>query len=123
MKRTLLLALLVVLLSGCAEAALPEAADTDAPSALLAVMEETATPAVAQEQVATATASPETVATLAENTPTPEEVEPTETPTPTVTPEVTATSPVPATAVTEQVSTGESGGRFVFQLASGGDIY
>ncbi|HJX37271.1 MAG TPA: hypothetical protein VJ714_01595, partial [Anaerolineae bacterium] len=47
----------------------------------------------------------------------------TETPTPTVTPEVTATSPVPATAVTEQVSTGESGGRFVFQLASGGDIY
>jgi len=138
-KRTLLLGLLTLLLCGCGEAAVQDAGDTTAPPPSLAVTEGTALPGVAQQETATATATPEPtataaatpepVATLAENTPTSEAVEatetpvPTATPTPTVTPEVVAPSQVPATGVAEQVPTGESEGRFVFQVASGGDIY
>jgi Tol biopolymer transport system component len=131
-KRTLLLGLLTLLLCACGEAAVQGAGDTAAPPPSLAVTEGTAVPEAAQqktatatsEPTATATATPEPVATLAESTPTSESVEPMETPTPTSTSEVVALElPATATPVVEQTSTAGLQGRFVFQVASGGDIY
>jgi Tol biopolymer transport system component len=121
MKRTLLLASLLMLLCGCGEAALPEIAGTPTPSPSLAVLEETATATTIPEPTATATATPEPTATLPAATATPE---PTETPVPTSTPEVVATQvSATSTPVTEQVSTTGLEGRFVLQVATGGDIY
>jgi hypothetical protein len=121
MKRILLLSFLLLLLSGCGQAAVPEAADTTGATASSVVLEETAT--MTPQPTATMTPEPAAASESPTSTPTTEPVQPTDTPTPTVTPEVVAPSPVPATAVTEQVPTGESEGRFVFQVASGGDIY
>jgi dipeptidyl aminopeptidase/acylaminoacyl peptidase len=106
MKRILLLCFVLLLLSGCGQAAVPEAADTTGATASSVVLEETAT------------MTPQPTATM-----TPEATAADESPTSTVTPEVVAPGQVPATAVAEQVPTGESQGRFVFQVASGGDIY
>jgi Tol biopolymer transport system component len=118
MKRTVLFALVMLLLCGCGEATPPEAGET-APTPPPMVLEETATATATPEPTATATVTPEPVETPPTETPTPE---PTVTPTPTSTPEVVATQ-APATLVTEQVSTGGLEGRFVFQVATGGDIY
>ena len=114
MKRTLLFALLVVLLCGCGEGAVPEVAETAPPGP--EVLEETATPTATQEPTATTE--------LPTSTPTPEAVEPTETPTPTSTPTVGETpSPAASTPAPEPAQTTELEGRFVFQVASGGDIF
>ncbi len=105
-SKILFLGILVVLLGGCAGIAPPGAGEEATP---------TSTPA---PPTATATAVPT-------NTPTPTAIPPTSTPTgtplpPTSTPTATATPtpmpPTPTPAPTLQ-------GRFVFQVASGGDIY
>jgi len=109
MKRTLPLALLIVLLCGCREVAVPKAADTDAPTPSPVHFEETATatlPAI--------TPTPEPPS--ATDTPTPTPVPPTSTPTATATP--TSVPPTPTPTPTPEVQ-----GRFIFQVASGGDIY
>jgi len=123
MKRILLLSFLLLLLSGCGQATVPEAADTAGATASSVVLEETATPTMTPQPTATMTPEPTAANESPTSTPTTEPVQPTDTPTPTVRPEVVAPSQVPATAVAEQVPTGESQGRFVFQVASGGDIY
>jgi hypothetical protein len=120
MKRTVLLALFILLLCGCGEATLPEAEDA-APTPPSVILEETATATATPEPTATATATVEPVETLPVDTPT---TEPTETPVPTSTPEPVATqAPATATPVAEQGSTTGLEGRFVFQVAVGGDIY
>jgi dipeptidyl aminopeptidase/acylaminoacyl peptidase len=120
MKRTLLVALLIVLLCGCGEAALPEAEDTDATTPPPAVLEETATATPTPESTAIPTVAPEPTATPTSptKTPAPDSEEPTDTPAPTSTPEVAATQ-IPA----KPTPTSELEGRFVFQVASGGHIY
>ena len=126
MKRTLMLALFMVLLSGCGQATVPEAADISPPVPARETFEEEATATTTPESTATSTVTPEPTATAAgpTSTPTPEAVEPTETPTLTFTPEVAAAESSPApTSATEEASTTELGGRFVLQLASGGGIY
>jgi len=115
MKRTLLLALLIVLLCGCREVTVPEAADTDAPTPSPVLFEETATATPTPEPTATATVTPEPTATA---------TVPTNTPTPTSTPEIAAAQmPAQSTPTPEQSPTNELEGRFVLQVASGGDIY
>ncbi len=116
MKRTFLLALLVVLLCGCAETAVPEAADTDAMTPPPAVLEETATvtPTPAATATPTVTAEPTPTATSPMDAPAPEPEEPTATPTATPTPQPAPPTPTP---------TPHLEGRFVFQAAIGGDIY
>lgn len=125
-KRTLVLALSMVLLSGCGQAAVPEAADISPPVPARETSEEEATAAITPEPTATSTVTPEPTATAAgpTSTPTPEAVEATETPTPTLTLDgvVVQSSPAPISA-TEEASIAELGGRFVFQVASGGGIY
>ena len=105
MKRTFLLALLIVLLCGCGEAA-----DTDA----------TTPPPLVSDERATATMMPEPTptATPSANTPTPEPPSPTDTPTATATP-----MPLPQPPPPTPTPTSDLQGRFVFQVASGGDIY
>jgi len=114
MKRILLLCFVLLLLSGCGQAAVPEAADTTGATASSVVLEETATPTMTPEPTA-ASESPT-------STPTTEPVRPTETPTPTPEVAVAQSSPAPTTA-TEEASTTDLAGRFVFQTASGGGIY
>jgi TolB protein len=127
MKKTLLLGLLLLLLSGCGQATVPETADTAGPAASPVLLEDTATmapePTPAKES-ATSTREPTATATAPTATPTPEAVEPTQTPTPTAISEVAVAPSMAATAsaVEEASSTGLEG-RFVFQVASGGDIY
>jgi Tol biopolymer transport system component len=124
MKRILLLALLMTLLAGCAEAALPEVADTGAPSPSSAAVEEVVAAAATPEPVVTATATPEPITTLVESMPTTEAAEPTETPVPTSASEIVALQvPATSTPVVEQASTLGLEGRFVFQVATAGDIY
>ena len=115
MKRTLLLALLIVLLSGCGEPA-----GTDAPMPSRVVFEDTATATPTPESTATPTVTPEPTPT---GTPAPEPVEPTDTPAPTSTPEAAAQMPAESTPTPKQSPTNELEGTFVFQVASGGDIY
>jgi TolB protein len=115
MKRTLLLALLILLLSGCGEAA-----GTDAPMPSRVVFEDTATATPTPESTATPTVTPEPTPT---STPAPEPVEPTDTPAPTSTPKAAAQMPAESTPTLEQSPTNELEGTFVFQVASGGDIY
>jgi Tol biopolymer transport system component len=123
-KRTFLLVLLMLLLCGCGEAALPDSGGVDVPSPSEAVLEGTSTATTISEPTATATATPEPTETIPADTPTPEAVEPTETPTPTSTAEVVATQvPATSTPATEQASTTGLEGRFVFQVATGGEIY
>jgi Tol biopolymer transport system component len=120
MKRTLLFVLVILLLCGCGEAALPETGDA-APTRPVVVLGETPTATATPEPAATATATPEAAETLPTETPTPE---PTETPAPTSTPEPVATQvSATATPVAEEGSTTGLEGRFVFQVATGGDIY
>jgi Tol biopolymer transport system component len=116
MKRTLLLALLVVLLCGCAETAVRKAADTDVITPPPAVLEETATatPTPAATATPTVTAEPTTTATSPINTPAPDPEGLTATPTATPTPQPAPPTPTP---------TPHLEGRFVFQVAIGGDIY
>ena len=126
MKRILLLALLMVLMSGCGQHAVPEAGESAPPADSPVVGESTAPGVQTPEPVATATSVAEATATagLPTSTATPMAVEPTETPQPTPTPEVVAvqTSPVPA-STTEGAATTALEGRFVFQAATGGGIY
>ena len=104
--KILLLGILLVLLSGCVGMVPPGAGEEARP---------TSTPVPP-------TATPTAVPT---NTPTPTAIPPTSTPTatplpPTITPTATATSrPLPPTPT----PTPAVQGRFVFQVASGGDIY
>jgi dipeptidyl aminopeptidase/acylaminoacyl peptidase len=127
MKRTLLLCLLLLLLTACGQATVPEASDVYGPMAPSVVPEGKATATMMPEPIAgseSPTSTPEPTATAAEptSTPTPEAVEPTQTPTPTT--EVTAAPSVAAAApAAEAASTTGLQGRFVFQVASGGDIY
>ena len=124
MKRTLLLALLLVLLSGCGQATVPEAADTAAATDSSVVLEETAT--MTRQPTATMAPEPTAADESPTSTPTPEPVEPTATPTatPTVAPEVAvAQTTTASTSATEEASTTDLAGRFVFQTASGGGIY
>ncbi len=116
MKRTLLLWLVLLLLSGCGQATVPEASDTAGSEASPVIREDTATmrpePGPANQSP---TSTPEPTATAAE---------PTQTPTPTATMEVVAAASVPAAArAAEEASTTGLEGHFVFQVASGGDIY
>ena len=126
MRRILLLALLMVLMSGCGQRAVPEAGESAPPVDSPVVEESTAPAAQTPEPVATATSVAEATATaeLPTSTATPMAVEPTETPQPPPTPEVVAvqTSPVPA-STTEGAATTALEGRFVFQAATGGGIY
>jgi TolB protein len=127
MKRSFLLILLMVLVCGCGGAALPGAAHTGAPMPSPAVFEETATTTPVPEPSATATMTPEPTATatlLPTDTPVPETVESTETPAPTSTPEVAAPQMAAISTSTPEQSPGTGlEGRFVFQVATGSDIY
>jgi Tol biopolymer transport system component len=125
MKRTLLFVLLILVLCGCGEAAVPEAEDTSAATPSSVVFEETPTATVEPEPTSTVvepTSTPEPTATAV--SPAPEPVDPTETAAPTATPEIAAVqSAETSTAATEETSTTELEGRFVFQVVSGGAIY
>ena len=126
MKRTLLLALAMVLLSGCGQGAVPEAGEVSPPAPTQETFEEEAATTNTPAPMATSTVAAEPTAATAEptHTPTPEAAEPTETPTPAPTPEVVVAqgSPAPISA-TEETSTTDLEGRFVFQVATGGGIY
>jgi len=128
MKRILLLSFLLLLLSGCGQATVPEAADTAGATASSVVLEETAMPTMTPEPTATMTPEPTAANESPTSTATTEPVQPTDTPTPTptptVAPEVAVGQSSPAsTSATEEASTADLEGRFVFQVAGGGDIY
>jgi len=124
MKRILLLSLFLLLLSGCGQATVPEAAETAVATVSSAVVEPTATATMAPQPTATATLEP----TAANESPTstltaePAEATATPTPTPTEAPAATVVQGSPILAA-EEGSTTDLEGRFVFQVASGGDIY
>jgi len=105
-RKILLLCVLAVLLSGCVDI-LPSGIGEE-PSPTATPVPPTATPTAIPTYTPTPTAIPPT------NTPTPTPVPPTSTPRATATPR-----PMPPTPT----STPTLQGRFVFQVASGGDIY
>jgi hypothetical protein len=105
-RKAILLGMLVVLLSGCEGIIPPGVAEESLPTNT--PVASTPTPTATMTTTPTATAIPPT------NTPTSTPLPPTSTPTATATPRPQPPTPTPSPGLQ---------GRFVFQLASGGDIY
>jgi len=122
MKRILLLSLFLLLLSGCGPATVPEAVETAVATVSSEVVEPTATATMTSQP--TATPEPTAANESPTSTPTAEPAEATATPTPTPT-EAPAATVVQGSSIlaAEEGSTTDLEGRFVFQMASGGDIY
>jgi Tol biopolymer transport system component len=124
MRRLLLLSFVLLLLCGCGQTTVPKAAETTVPTVSSMVSEQIATPTMTSEPTATVTPEPTAVEESPTSTPTAEPVQPTATPTPTETPAVAAAHSAPTSiSAAEHTSTSGLEGRFVFQVASGGDIY
>ncbi len=106
MRKILLLSLLILFLSGCGVLVGPSAVEEGSPAS-------TAVPATATA-TASMTATPTPTTMPPTNTPTPTPLPPTNTPTATATARPQLATPTPTPGLQ---------GRFVFQVASGGDIY
>jgi len=126
MKRVLILAFLLMVMPGCGQAAVPQAAETAVPADSTVVGESPVNSGKTPEPVAAATTVAEATATteLPTSTATPMAVEPMQTPQPITSPEVVVVETSKAlAAATEEAATTDLEGRFVFQVAMGGGIY